>query len=413
MTIFDRKLKHLPNRAQFLGSQLKVLKELMRTIYLTLLLTSILSPVLVAQNRSVEAIDWKIVASLPPTLNQIKSIGLAGAVSGIHNNALIIAGGTNFPDKMPWLGGAKRYYDNALVYPLISSKKFLMPSGVSYKLPFNLAYAANCTTKEGIVVAGGENELGLSKKVLLLKWKKQQEILSIEYLPDLPYGITNASLAVVGDILYLAGGEIPSGSRNDFIALNLKDTAKGWVHIADLPNAASHTVILGCETTGQVYLIGGRCRKSGEVSQIFNACFAFDIKKNFWKKMSSLPFPISAASGVVNGHDLLVFSGDGGETFNKAEKLIIAIGNESDEQKKEILNKEKIELQSSHPGFSRKVLKYNLLSNKWILLKNEMPYGTVTVNAISFNDEVFIAGGEVKAGVRTPNVLRGKLKFTQ
>lgn len=383
----------------------------MRTIYLTLLLTSILSPVVVAQNRSVYAIDWEIAASTPPTLNQFRSIGLAGAISGIHNNALVVAGGTNFPDKMPWLGGAKVYYDNVLIYPLINSKKPLMPSGISYKLPFKLAYAASCSTKEGVVVAGGENELGLSKKVLLLRWKKQEEILSIEYLPDLPYGITNASLAVAGDMLCLAGGEVPSGSRNDFMALDLKDTAKGWMHMTDLPYTVSHAVMLGSESTGQVYLVGGRSRKSGEVSQIFNTCFAFDIKKNIWEKMPSLPFPISAASGIINGHDILVFSGDGGETFNKAEKLIIAIENEPDVQRKEILNKKKIELQSSHPGFSRKVLKYNLFDNKWIVLKNEMPYGTVTVNAIPFNDEVFIAGGEIKAGVRTPNILRGKLKF--
>src|SRR4051812_46441002 len=115
----------------------------MRTIYLTLLLTSILSPVLMAQNRTVDLIDWKIVASIPPALHQVKSIGLAGAISGIHNDALIVAGGTNFPDKMPWLGGSKKSYDNAIVYPNINSKKTLTPSVVSYKLPFKLAYAAN------------------------------------------------------------------------------------------------------------------------------------------------------------------------------------------------------------------------------------------------------------------------------
>jgi len=385
----------------------------MRTIYLTLLLTSILSPVLMAQNRTVDLIDWKIVASIPPALHQVKSIGLAGAISGIHNDALIVAGGTNFPDKMPWLGGSKKSYDNAIVYPNINSKKTLTPSVVSYKLPFKLAYAANCNTKEGIVVAGGENELGLSKKVLLLKWKQQEEILGIEYLPDLPFGVTNASLTVVRNILYISGGEVASGARDEFLSLDLKDPAQGWKTLSNLPLATSHAVLLGDEKTGQVYLIGGRCKKVDQVSEIYNAFHAYDIKKNFWKEMPTLPFPLSAASGIINGDDILIFSGDEGETFNKAEKLIIAMEQERDAQKKEVLNKKKIEVQSSHPGFSRKVLKYNLFGKTWTSLKNEMPYGTVTVNANLFNDNVFIAGGEIKAGVRTPNILRGKMKFIQ
>lgn len=385
----------------------------MRTIYLTLLLTSILSPGLMAQNRSVDLIDWDIAASITPALNQVKSIGLAGAISGIHNDALIVAGGTNFPEKMPWLGGAKRYYDNAVVYPKLNIEKSLTSSAVSYKLPFNLAYAACANTLNGIVVAGGENELGLSKKVLLLKWKQKEEILGIEYLPDLPFGVTNASLTVVRNVLYLSGGEVPSGVRNEFLSLNLKDAAQGWKSLANLPQATSHAVLLGDEKTGQVYLIGGRCKKVEEVSEIYNGFHAYDIKKNIWKEMPLLPFPLSAASGIINGDDILVFSGDVGETFNKAEKLIIAIEQERDGQKKEVLNKKKIKVQSSHPGFSRKVLKYNLFGNKWILLKSEMPYGTVTVNANLSKDNVFIAGGEIKAGVRTPNILRGKLKFRQ
>lgn len=383
----------------------------MKTIYLTLLLTSILSPALMAQNRSVNLIDWKIVASLPPTLNEVKSIGLAGAISGIHNDALIVAGGTNFPDKMPWLGGNKQYYDHIVVYPNLSSGKPLTTSLVSYKFSFNLAYAACANSVDGIVVAGGENELGLSKKVLLLKWKRPEGTLRIEYLPDLPFGITNASLTVIKNVVYLSGGEVLPETRNQFLSLNLKDPKQGWKTLANLPQPTSHAVLLGNEKTAQIYLIGGRCKKIEQVSEIYNTFLTYDIKNNSWKEMPSLPFPLSAASGIMKGNDILVFSGDIGETFNKTEQLIIAIKQEQDEQKKEVLNKKKIEVQSSHPGFSREVLKYNLFSNKWTVLKNKMPYGTVTVNANLFNDEVFIAGGEIKAGVRTPNILRGKLKF--
>ncbi|QPH40564.1 hypothetical protein [Pedobacter endophyticus] len=385
----------------------------MKIIHLTFLLNSILIPNVIAQNRSVERIDWEISAKLPPTLNQQESIGLAGAASGIHNGALIVGGGTNFPDKMPWLGGKKHYYDLAIVYPNIKAQKSLTASPVSYKLPFNLAYAATCSTEKGIVLAGGENEKGLSSKVLILNWKPQDEILTIQYLPDLPFGITNASLTIVGKVLYLAGGEVPSGAKQQFLTLNLEHTTQGWTALTDLPNACSHAVLLGCEKSGQVYLVGGRSKAAGAVSEISDRFYAYDIKKDLWKQMPPLPFPLSAASGVIAGDDILIFSGDVGETFNKAERLIIAIENEKDEHKKEILNKEKATVQSTHPGFSKKMLKFNLFGHNWRQLNNQMPYGTVTVNAVVYQNQVFIAGGEIRAGVRTPNILTGKLKFTK
>ena len=61
-----------------------------------------------AQNKPFNSIQWKIAAVLPATSGHAKAFGLAGAVCGIHQNALIIAGGANFPDAMPWLGGKKK-----------------------------------------------------------------------------------------------------------------------------------------------------------------------------------------------------------------------------------------------------------------------------------------------------------------
>ncbi len=55
--------------------------------------------------RSTE-IDWKELSSLNE-INGKPSLGYAGPVTGIINNHLIIGGGANFPDSMPWLGGKK------------------------------------------------------------------------------------------------------------------------------------------------------------------------------------------------------------------------------------------------------------------------------------------------------------------
>ena len=60
----------------------------------------------------------------------------------------------------------------------------------------------------------------------------------------------------------------------------------------------------------------------------------------------------------------------------------------------------------SHPGFSRKVLKYDLRKNT-IEEIGESPYPIgVTTSMVSDGDVQYIVSGEVKPGIRTPHILR-------
>jgi len=377
-------------------------------IYLTFLLTTILSPELSAQNQYVKNIDWSIAATIPPAAQQKTAKGLAGAISGVNHHVLLIAGGTNFPNEMPWNGGKKKYYNDVFLYQKTNNGLRLISTKQHLELPFNLAYSAVCNTSYGIVVAGGENENGLSKKVLLLNWKANE--LQVNFLPDLPTGLTNAALTLLGDVTYLAGGEVENGATDQFLMLDLTKQQEGWKKMINLPHAVSHTVLLHPENSREIFLVGGRKRNPGDTSTLCKSAFAFDLEKHTWVARASLPYTLSAASGITVGKDVFIFSGDLGETFHQAEKLIAAIDKEQDPVQKEQLNQRKIKLQSNHPGFSKSVLKYSFEKNTWLTLKGMMPYGTVTTNAVQLENEIIIAGGEIKAGVRTPNILLGKLK---
>ena len=52
---------------------------------------------------------WK---QLPPIPDRE---GFAGSYAGVSGNALLVAGGANFPDKRPWEGGTKIWYDRVFV----------------------------------------------------------------------------------------------------------------------------------------------------------------------------------------------------------------------------------------------------------------------------------------------------------
>lgn len=364
----------------------------------------------IAQKNKVNSIQWKIAGSLPATTGQSKALGFAGPIAGIHEDVLIVAGGSNFPDSMPWLGGKKKYYDD--VYVLKKTKDGSLKNYKSFKLPYAIAYAATCTTSQGVLSAGGENEKGISYKVFLIQWNEATKNSSIKNLPDLPFAVTNASVASVGNMIYMAGGEMINEVSNHFFSLDLNNLDAGWKTLPSLPKPVSHAVMV-VQSNGYhncIYLIGGRKKNVGSTSDLYSSVFQFNLTTNKWSEKKPLPYNLSAGTGIATGKaSILLFGGDRGEAFHKTEKLIAAINNEKDETKKQQLNQQKIALQSSHPGFSKEVLLYNIITGKWGII-GSIPFDApVTTTAIKWNGNVLIPSGEIKAGVRTPQILNGKL----
>jgi cyclically-permuted mutarotase family protein len=361
-----------------------------------------------AQKSKVRSIQWDIAGVLPSTNG--KSLGFAGPVVGVINNMLIVGGGANFPDSMPWLGGKKKYYDDLYVFKKNDRDSLVIFK--SFKLPFSLAYSANVSTNNGIVVAGGENENGISNKVLLIQWNETMGNITVKNLPDLPFAITNASAAVHDHKIYLAGGEMTNEVSDHFLSIDLNNVNAGWGRLSSLPKPISHTVMVvqSNEKNECVYLIGGRKKNVNSPSDLYSSAFQFDLKTNEWKEKRSLPYTSSAGTGVAVGtHSILLFGGDNGATFHKTEELIFAINKEKDETRRKELDAEKIKLQSTHPGFCKQVLLYDTRKDEWKAAGCISYDSPVTTTAVKWNNKIIIPGGEIKAGVRTPQILSAKI----
>ncbi|RYZ45135.1 MAG: hypothetical protein EOO14_26160, partial [Chitinophagaceae bacterium] len=289
-----------------------------------------------AQQTLLPANSWRVAGELPPVQAQPQALGVAGPVAGIHNNVLLVAGGANFPEGAPWLGGKKRYYREGFVFRKEANGALVRSAGFS--LPAARGYSANCSTPNGIVAAGGETEEGLLRDVLLLQWKEETRSVDLSALPSLPFAVTNAGIAFCQDKLYLAGGEKIGEVSREFLVLDLADTAVGWKVLPPLPIAVSHAVLAvqGAEGKEALYLVGGRKRKPGGLSDLYASVYAFDMKTRAWLKKAPLPYTLSAGTGLAAGkHSILLFGGDTGETFHKTEGLIAAIASETDESKKQ------------------------------------------------------------------------------
>ncbi|NCU04491.1 MAG: hypothetical protein GXC73_10945 [Chitinophagaceae bacterium] len=356
-----------------------------------------------AQKKQELKLQWTVAAELPVAANGQPALGFAGMVAGVHNNKLIIAGGANFPEAMPWNGGKKKYHDDVYVYAKKGNGFILQEKN---KLPFSIAYAASVTTNMGILLAGGENENGITDKVFLVQLVVSSSMLAFQNLPDLPIPVANASLTVVGNIVYLAGGETINESSNQLLALDLKKVGAGWQQLPQIPKALSHAVLLA--KGNDLFLIGGRKKNSNGISDLYSSVFEFNIQTNQWTEKQPLPYALSAGTGAVHQNKLLLFGGDKGATFHRTEELIAAINNSKDENEKQRLTAEKAKLQTAHPGFSNEILAYDIANDNWQVIA-ALPFPTpVTTTAVQWKNCFILPSGEIKAGVRSPYILSAK-----
>ncbi len=355
-------------------------------------------------------LEWDIAGKLPSPAGSIPALGTAGPVAGTHMDALLVAGGANFPGEMPWKGGKKAFYAEGFVFLRTPNGK--LRSAASFELPQPIAYAATCSTPLGVVMAGGENQDGFSRKAWLMQWDKAKNQVQITPLPDLPLALSAATIAASGNIVYLAGGQSDEGTSARFFRLDIGSPGNDWAELPPMPIPLAYTVILA-QSDGSnpcLYLVGGRKSNPNGISDISKAVFCFNIQKQTWAKKKDLPYPLSASTGVATGATyLLLFSGDKGEVFTRSEQLIAAIAKEQDPVQLDSLTRQRISLMESHPGFSREVLLYNTVTDVWSSTTPSPFPGQVTTQAVKWGEQIYLPMGEIRAGVRTADITSAKI----
>jgi len=370
-----------------------------------------------AQTKRMNTMQWKIVAELPARNGQHKALGLAGPVTGVNHNVLIVAGGANFPDSMPWKGGKKKYYDEVYVLQKDDVNKFSWLATKPLHLKRKLAYSGNVSTPDGIVCVGGETDTGHTREVFLLQWDAVRKDIILKELPSLPVEVANAAVTNIGKTIYVAGGEDGNKVLNTFFQLDMSVSLPEWKRLPDLPIVMSHLVAVA-QSNGKnqcVYVIGGRAKANYGLSDLHNTVFCFDPAKSSWKQLSDISdgrktTNISAATAVAFGETcILLIGGDKGNIFHQIERYNMNITDAKTAEEKERLQTEKIQLLNNHPGFSKDVLAYNTIDDCWTKIGELPGFGPVTTTAVKWNDDIFIPSGEIKPGRRTHEVLMGKM----
>lgn len=320
-----------------------------------------------------EPIRWSQLPSIPD------KVGFAGPFAGTHNGVLLVAGGANFPDRLPWEGGTKVWYDSVF--------KLDKPDGrwkVAGKLPRPLGYGVSLSTSEGVFCIGGSDANQHYPDCFRLQWNHGE--LHTTILPNLPKPCANFCGAVIGNTIYVAGGiETPTSTNamKTFWSLDLAAKELHWQALEPWPGAARMLGVTAvCDDL--FYLVSGADLSSDEQGKPVRTyltdayCYRPGVG---WNRIADLPRPTVAAptpAPTKGSSRFLILSGDDGSLVNFLPA-------------------------DAHPGFPKSILAYDALTDSWQTV-GEVPAGHVTTSIVQWNDRFVMPNGEIRPGVRTPTV---------
>ncbi len=284
-------------------------KELI-LIFITIIFC--ISPIL-AFGQIQDQLKWERLPPIPDTK------GFSGMFAGVSNDALICMGGANFADKNHGLNDLRKWSDK--IYVLEENAASWITS--EQKLVRPLAYGASFTYKDNIILVGGSDGEKHYPEVYTLSYQKGK--IGIKTLAPLPFPLANMTGALVGDVLFIAGGNRqPDDTPGKyFLALNLAEepSDQHWVLLDAWPGPGRMQAV-SASLKDSFFLFSGiqSVVKPDEGNQlnILQDAYMFapqfegrHLKGGKWKKLTDMPRGVAggASPAPIMGSDHILFPG--------------------------------------------------------------------------------------------------------
>jgi N-acetylneuraminate epimerase len=314
-------------------------------------------------------------AELPPIPD---ARGVAGAFAGTDQNALLVAGGANFPDKMPWEGGTKVWHNQ--VYRLSSPEAQWQHVG---KLPQPMGYGISISTDQGVACLGGCDATKHVADCFLLQYRN--DAITTVALPPLPSPCAYSCGVQVGSVIYVAGGTADpaaTSAMKNFWTLDLQRRDDGWKKLTPWPGP-ERMLAVAASVDGNFFLAGGTSIAPGLDGKPVRT-YLRDMWKysptGHWSRCADLPRPaVAAPTPAPHSSDgFLILGGDDGTLVNFSPP-------------------------QNHPGFPKSILKYHVSADQWTDTL-DLPASHVTTPTVEWNGRFVIPSGELRPGIRSPSV---------
>lgn len=327
-------------------------------------------------------IKWNSLRSLPQLSNK-ENKGVAAVFSGFVGSELIIAGGTNFLDKMPWEGG-KKNWERVLYCVDIDSGEFQWKMIPDF-LPVSVAYGVSIQLEQGVLCIGGCDADRCFDEVFFIYKENGMFRLSNDW-PSLPVPLANATGALLDNKIYIAGGQeemIEENATNHFFVLDLDNKDKGWTVLPAWDGSARGYAVGVAINKGKnagFYLFSGRDYRSSGYVEILTDGHMFDPVLNSWTQLQGT-FSVMGGTAFAQTGDVVFLGG--------VTKLLPG--------------------SYHHPGFDNILRVYDPVAGVFVyeeILSFPVP---VTTNIAKWKNNFYITSGEIKPGMRTPSIYRGRI----
>jgi len=375
---------------------------------------------LISAIANAQGLNWEKLTELPAVDGQ-RHPGLGGAFIGVHNDVLIIAGGANFPEGMPWEAAPERpapkiYHDTIHVLSKSADGVAWIPQ--TTRLPHALAYGIAVPTPDGLLCFGGEwkdrpvdgvQGLHLSDMAFAIVWDPLRKQVRVtrkpggkmigKTLPGLPGGLAHAAAARTESTIYAAGGIGRDGAGRRFWALDLSAEVLAWKALPDFPGPV-RVAAVAAGVGDAFYLLSGR----DPTVQPPRALTDFwRYRGGAWTALPLLPRPMVSGTALGGKGTMMVVGGSRDRGFSE---IMTAMAKARSGDK--TADARWRELQRTHAGFEEQVLAWDAETGEWWELGHLPEPGPVTTRVMRWNGGFVVPGGEVRPGVRDPTVWFGR-----
>jgi sialate O-acetylesterase len=352
----------------------------LRLIIKIFLLMNVISNTLEMNAQVPQSVSFERIKGFPSDEKGIAK-GTSASFAGTADGCLIVAGGCNFPDVPAAEGGKKKYYQG--IYAARITDKPTLDWKLVGQLPAACAYGVSIQLADGLLCIGGNNWDGSLAQVLKIQLSEGRA--TIQKLPELPVAMDNFTGSTNGKEVSVYDGEY-------LFTMDLQHPENGWAQVSTCDNEK-----LGQPVSGYIkddfHVWGGSTAKT--------ACKEATLHiegVRFNQGQTAVPAPTDDTNQPI-------FLG-GGAAINLTDSTLLAIGGVNKDVFLDAVNHPKPGYMT-HPiewyQFNPVVSLYD--GTNWRILGKSQITARAGATLAKFGDKVYIIGGELKPGVRTPEIF--------
>lgn len=320
------------------------------------------------------------------------SLGVSACYAGQIGDYLVVAGGCNFPEA----GKPKKYY--AGVYAARMDRATLQWRLVGF-LPEAAAYGATVASGDSLLFIGGNNTDHALAAVYSVRLNSAGTDVLINRLADLPATADNMAVALVGNDVFVVGGNQNGKPSADVLRYKLGASTVSSANLR-IPGAPRVQPVAAAYND-KLYVWGG-FYADGEQSKVHADGYVYDVNAKEWGALSA-PHSVDGEEMTLSGGiawadgDHLYATGGVNRTI-----FLDAISGRYECVKKDDYLKQSIDWYK----FSGNLYVFDAVVGQWLTTTfANQALARAGAQAVPTPLGVYYIGGELKPALRTPQIV--------